>query len=123
MSDELHTLSIAAAARRIEAKSLSPVELVEALLARIEAFDPQLDAFVTLLGTQALDAARGAEGEIAAGRYRGPLHGIPFGLKDIYNTAGIATTAHSRNAMDHVPEADAIVRQLNFVPVPRQAQN
>ena len=63
MSNELHFLSIAAAARQLEAKSLSPVELVEALLVRIEALDPQLDAFVTLLGTQALDAARGAEGD------------------------------------------------------------
>jgi aspartyl-tRNA(Asn)/glutamyl-tRNA(Gln) amidotransferase subunit A len=107
MPDELHFLTIAAAARRFEAKSLSPVELVEALLARIEALDAQLDAFLTLTGEQALDAARDAEAEIAAGRYRGPLHGIPFGLKDIYNTAGIATTGHSRTAMDHVPKTDA----------------
>ena len=107
MSNELHFLSIAAAARQLEAKSLSPVELVEALLVRIEALDPQLDAFVTLLGERALDAARDAQTELAAGRYRGPLHGIPFGLKDIYNTAGIATTGHSRTAMDHVPKNDA----------------
>jgi len=103
----LHFLTIAEAARRLEAKELSPVELVEALLDRIESLNPQLDAFVTLISEQALDAARQTEDEIVAGRYLGPLHGIPFGLKDIYNTAGIPTTGHSRTAMDHVPETDA----------------
>ncbi len=107
MSDDLHFLSIAEAGRLFEAKSLSPVALTEALLARIEALDPQLDAFLTLTGERALDEARNAEAEIAAGRYRGPMHGIPFGLKDIYSTAGIATTAHSRTAMDYVPDEDA----------------
>ena len=107
MTEPLHFLTIAEAARRIEAGDLSPVALVEALLDRIEALNPQLDAFITPMGAQALDAARRAEDEIVAGRYRGPLHGIPFGLKDIYNTAGTRTTGHSRTAMDHVPDADA----------------
>jgi aspartyl-tRNA(Asn)/glutamyl-tRNA(Gln) amidotransferase subunit A len=107
MTEALHFLTIAEAARRIEAKALSPVALVEALLDRICSLNPQLDAFVTLMGDQALEAARRAEAEIAAGHYRGPLHGIPFGLKDIYNTAGTRTTGHSRTAMDHVPDADA----------------
>ena len=107
MAEALHFLTIAEAARRLEAKTLSPVALVEALLDRIESLNPQLDTFVTLMGEQALEAARRAEDEIVAGHYRGPLHGIPFGLKDIYNTAGTRTTGHSRTAMDHVPEADA----------------
>ncbi len=107
MAEALHFLTIAEAARRLEAKTLSPVALVEALLDRIESLNPQLDTFVTLMGEQALESARRAEDEIVAGHYRGPLHGIPFGLKDIYNTAGTRTTGHSRTAMDHVPEADA----------------
>ena len=104
---DMHFLTIADAARQIEAKSLSPVDLVEALLARIDAINPQLDAFITLTGEQALAAARNAEAEIAAGRYLGPLHGIPFGLKDIYNSAGVLTSGHSRTAKDHIPDEDA----------------
>ncbi len=109
MAEALHFLTIAEAARRLEAKALSPVALVEALLDRIESLNPQLDAFVTLMDEQAREAALRAEDEIVAGHYRGPLHGIPFGLKDIYNTAGTRTTGHSRTAMDHVPETDATV--------------
>jgi aspartyl-tRNA(Asn)/glutamyl-tRNA(Gln) amidotransferase subunit A len=104
---DLHFLTIAEMAQRIEAKELSPVTLVEALLSRIEAINPQLDAFVTLLGEQALDAARQAEAELASGQHRGPLHGIPFGLKDIYNSAGVLTSGHSRTAQDHIPDDDA----------------
>ena len=107
MTEALHLPTIAEAARHLEAGTLSPVALVETLLERIESLNPQLDAFVTLTGEQALDSARQAETEILAGRYRGPMHGIPFGLKDIYNTAGTPTTGHSRTAMDNVPETDA----------------
>lgn len=81
---DLHSLTIAEASRLIASRKLSPVELTEALLRRIEALDPQLDAFITLTAERAIDEARSAEREIAAGDYRGPLHGIPFGLKDIY---------------------------------------
>src|SRR5690606_7823790 len=73
-------LTIAEASRRIQKRELSPVELTDALLARIEALNPQLDAVVTPTPELARRQARGAEAEIAAGRYRGPLHGIPFGL-------------------------------------------
>ncbi|MFT6580002.1 MAG: aspartyl-tRNA(Asn)/glutamyl-tRNA(Gln) amidotransferase subunit A [Alphaproteobacteria bacterium] len=104
---DLHFLTIAEMAQRIESKELSPVTLVEALLSRIDAINPQLDAFVTLMGEQALDAARQAEAELEAGQYRGPLHGIPFGLKDIYNSAGVLTSGHSRTAQDHIPDEDA----------------
>lgn len=100
-------LTIAQAARLIEARKLSPVELTEALLMRVERFDSQLHAFITLTRDQAMKQARDAEAEIAGGRYRGAMHGIPFGLKDIYNTAGIATTGNSKVCIDHVPSEDA----------------
>jgi aspartyl-tRNA(Asn)/glutamyl-tRNA(Gln) amidotransferase subunit A len=100
-------LTIAEAARLIEQKKLSPVELVDSRLARIEKFDARLHSFIRVLADAARTAARTAEAEIAAGRYRGPMHGIPFGLKDIYETAGVATTGHSRVMQDHVPRADA----------------
>jgi aspartyl-tRNA(Asn)/glutamyl-tRNA(Gln) amidotransferase subunit A len=83
------------------------VELAQACLARIARFDSQLHSFLTLTSDLAMKQARRAEGEIAAGRYRNPLHGIPFGLKDIYNTAGIATTGNSRVCLDNVPNQDA----------------
>jgi len=107
MTEALHFQTIAEAACSLEARTLSPVELVEALLERIESLNPQLDAFVTLTGRQAREAAQRAEAEIMAGHYRGSLHGIPFGLKDIYNVACIPTTGHSRTAMDNVPETDS----------------
>ncbi len=107
MTSELHFQTIAESARLIEIKALSPVELVEALLQRIQALNPQLDAFVTPTPERALEQARAAEAEIRKGNYRGSLHGIPFGLKDIYNTAGTLTTAHSRILIDNVPAEDA----------------
>src|SRR6202140_4314766 len=100
-------LTIAEAARLIEQRELSPVELVDSRLARIEKFDGQLHSFIRVLADQARADARAAESEIKAGKYRGPLHGIPIGLKDIYETAGIATTGHSKVMQDHVPKADA----------------
>ena len=113
MADELHFLTIAEAAARIRAGSLSPVTLTEAYLARIRDLDGVLHAFIRVLGEQALADARRAETEIAAGGWKGPLHGIPIGIKDIYNTAGVATTGHSALFADHVPAEDATtVRRL-----------
>src|SRR5690242_8949269 len=113
MADELAFLTIAEAARLIEQKRLSPVELTTALIRRAEALDPQLNAYLLLTADRAVDQARRAEREIIAGGYRGPMHGIPFGLKDIYSTAGIRTTGHSRICLDTVPSADATtVRKL-----------
>jgi aspartyl-tRNA(Asn)/glutamyl-tRNA(Gln) amidotransferase subunit A len=106
-TSELHWLSIAELARMIERRQLSPVELADALLARIETFDRQLNAFLLLTPEQARVQARGAERDILAGDYRGPLHGIPFALKDIYCTAGIRTTSHSKICENYVPDADA----------------
>src|SRR5438105_8023658 len=99
-------LTIAEAARLIQQRELSPVELVDSRLARIEKLDGRLHSFICVLADRARADARAAETEIAAGRYRGPLHGIPIGLKDIYETAGVATTGHSKVMQDHVPAAD-----------------
>ena len=106
-STELHYLSITEASRLIQQRRLSPVELTRAFLDRIETFDPQLNAYLLVTAERALEQAREAETEISAGRYRGPMHGIPFALKDIYCTAGIRTTGHSRTRMDYVPGFDA----------------
>src|SRR5216684_2095434 len=100
-------LTIAEAARLIEKRELSPVELVDSRLDRIARLDGRLNSFIHLLAEEARADARAAEAEIAAGKYRGPLHGIPLGLKDIYETAGVATTGHSKVMQDHVPKADA----------------
>src|SRR6476646_2861827 len=101
-------LTIAEAARLIEKKELSPVALVDSRLDRIARLDGKLHSFIRVLADEARTAARTAENEIAAGNYRGPLHGIPIGLKDIYETAGIPTTGHSKVMQDHVPKADAV---------------
>ena len=103
---DLHWLTITDAARLIERRRLSPVELTDALLARIEALDPQLNAFLLPTPEKAREQARAAEREIMAGNYRGPLHGIPFGLKDIYATAGIRTISHSKTCENLVPTED-----------------
>ena len=100
-------LTIAEAARLIEKRELSPVELVDSRLDRIARLDGQLHSFIRVLADAARHEARATEAEIAAGKYRGPLHGIPIGLKDIYETAGVATTGHSKVMQDHVPQKDA----------------
>lgn len=104
---DLDGLTIARAGRMIRAGKLSPVELAEATLARIEALQPRLNAFITVTADHALRQARAAEQEIRAGRWRGPLHGVPVSLKDLYSTKGIATTAGSTILRDHVPDFDA----------------
>jgi aspartyl-tRNA(Asn)/glutamyl-tRNA(Gln) amidotransferase subunit A len=104
---DLHFLTIAQASAQIKARKLSPVELTEALLARVKQLDGALNSHLLVLEEQALTDAKQAESEIAAGAYKGPLHGIPIGLKDIYNTAGIRTTGHSALFKDHVPDHDA----------------
>jgi aspartyl-tRNA(Asn)/glutamyl-tRNA(Gln) amidotransferase subunit A len=106
-SAELHDLTLAEAARLIAVRKLSPVEYTESLLARTEALEPQLNAFITRTQDVAMAAARSAEAEIMRGNLRGPLHGIPFALKDIYDTAGILTSGHSRTCIDRIPDKDA----------------
>jgi aspartyl-tRNA(Asn)/glutamyl-tRNA(Gln) amidotransferase subunit A len=106
-------LTIAEAATLIGKRELSPVELTESRLSRIERLDGQLHSFIRVLREPALAAARAAEAEIMASNYRGPLHGIPIGLKDIYETKGVPTTGHSKVLIDHVPQQDAAsVRRL-----------
>ena len=93
---ELHWLSAAEAAQAIADKELSPVELMKALLERIATLDPRLNAFIRLDAEAAMAAAKAAEAEIVAGRLRGPLHGVPVGIKDIIDVAGLPTTCHSK---------------------------
>lgn len=91
----------------IRTRQVSPVEVVLAHLARCDQLNPTLNAFVTLVPELALEAARQAERDLGQGNYRGPLHGIPVGLKDIFDTAGIRTTHGSSFYRDNVPEEDA----------------
>ena len=106
------SLTIAEASRLIAARKLSPVELAKALLERIKAVDPKINAFLTITEKQALTAARAAERAMMAGN-KHRLLGIPVAYKDIYETAGVATTAHSRILQHNVPQRDAeTVRRL-----------
>src|SRR5437764_5241124 len=99
--------TIAEAARAIAARQLSPVELTRACLDRIHKLDDQLHAFVHLTEERALADARTAEAAIMANGPKGPLHGIPIGLKDIVDTKGIPTTCQSKFLQDNIPETDA----------------
>jgi aspartyl-tRNA(Asn)/glutamyl-tRNA(Gln) amidotransferase subunit A len=108
MSD-LHWLTAAEIADAYAARRLSPVELVEALLDRIATHDPQINAFIKVDAEAALAAAHQAEKEIFAGRARGPLHGVPVGVKDIIDMAGEPTTCHSKILLDNVAREDAPV--------------
>ncbi|KJS54068.1 amidase [Streptomyces rubellomurinus subsp. indigoferus] len=104
-----HELSLAAAADAIRARRLSPVELVDSVLDRLDRVEPHLGAYVTVTAQQARRAAREAEHEAAHGRYRGPLHGIPMALKDLIDVSGMATTASSRVRAGHRATADSTV--------------
>jgi aspartyl-tRNA(Asn)/glutamyl-tRNA(Gln) amidotransferase subunit A len=105
---DLHWMTAAEAAGAIAAKTLSPVELTQALLARIARLDPKLHAFIRVDGDAALATAKAAEAEIAAGRPRGPLHGVLVGIKDIIDVAGLPTTCHSKILIDNIAAADAV---------------
>ena len=104
----LHWLTAAEAAEAIRARRVSPVELTRALLDRIERLDPKLNVFIRLDGAAAMEAAKAAEAEIAAGRPQGPLHGVPVGIKDIIDVAGLPTTCHSKILTDNIAAADAV---------------
>jgi amidase len=112
-SSELHDLDITEAARLIQARKLSPVELAEHMLRRIESLDARLHAYAVVTAEVALEQARSADAEIAANRYRGPLHGIPIGLKDLHYTKGIPTAAGMALYRDFRPAFDGtVVRRL-----------
>jgi aspartyl-tRNA(Asn)/glutamyl-tRNA(Gln) amidotransferase subunit A len=102
VGEALYFLSIVEAQRRILARTLSPVDLVEAFLARIAAVDGVVHSYIRVMADEARAAALVAEREIAAGHWRGPLHGVPFGVKDNYDVAGVPTTGASRLRLDHV---------------------
>jgi aspartyl-tRNA(Asn)/glutamyl-tRNA(Gln) amidotransferase subunit A len=104
-------LSITQASSMIQRGDLSPVELTQSLLARIEQLNPLLNAFITITAEQALVEARQAESEIKQGNWKGPLHGIPLALKDLYDTTGVPTTAGSTFFRQRVPDQDAAVVQ------------
>jgi aspartyl-tRNA(Asn)/glutamyl-tRNA(Gln) amidotransferase subunit A len=112
-STGLEFATLQSIAKLIRAQKVSPLELVDASLKRIEDLTPKLNAFITILADQAREQARKAEAEIKAGKWRGPIHGIPIGIKDFYDTAGIKTTAGFEHFKDRVPAKDAVsVRKL-----------
>ena len=111
MSSDLAYLGLAEAAELIRTRKLSPVEYTNALLTRIERHDAKYNAFVALTPERALTAARAAEAEIAAGRWRGPFHGMPYALKDIIDVEGLPTTAHSKILIDNVARRHAAVTE------------
>src|ERR1700730_4861066 len=106
-SSDLHALSITEASDLIRRKALSPVELTQALLDRAALLDSKIHAYLRVIPDFALKQARQAEREIMAGNHRGAMHGIPYGAKDVFATAGIATTGHSKAYADFVPPTDA----------------
>ncbi|HZR98407.1 MAG TPA: amidase [Chloroflexota bacterium] len=118
---DLAYLSVEALGERLRRRELSPVEITRVYLDRIAALDPELHAFITVTADQALAEATAAERAIAAGQRRGPLHGVPLAIKDLFYTAGVRTTAGSRILADFVPAEDATVvarlREAGAVPV------
>jgi aspartyl-tRNA(Asn)/glutamyl-tRNA(Gln) amidotransferase subunit A len=110
---EIAALSIANAAQLIRARELSPVDYADALLERIAALDPVYHAFIAVTADSARADAKAAEAEIARGDWRGPMHGMPYALKDIFDVAGLPTTCHSKLRINHRATADAtVVRRL-----------
>ncbi len=110
---DLTNVSLWEASELVRRKKISPRELTTACLSRIERLNPTLNAFITVMSEQALADATVAEAEIVKGRWRGRLHGIPIGLKDLFDTAGVRTTAGSAFFADRIPTEDAeVVRRL-----------
>ena len=99
--------SIGELSRRIREQTVSPVEVVEACLRRIDTLNPTLNAFITVITDDARAQAKAAAAEIRAGKWRGPLHGVPVAVKDFYDTAGVTTTAGFEQFKDRIPNIDA----------------
>jgi aspartyl-tRNA(Asn)/glutamyl-tRNA(Gln) amidotransferase subunit A len=111
--NDLTRLTLADASDRVRKRAISPVELTQACLQRIEKLNPVLNAFITITAEAALAQARELAAEAQRGHWRGPLHGIPIALKDLFDTAGVRTTAASAIFADRVPSEDAeVVRRL-----------
>ena len=106
---DLANLSIARAARALQAKDISPLELTDAYLKRIEQLNPRINAYLTVTAEHAREDARRAGDELVNGKSRGPLHGIPIAHKDLYETAGIRTTGGAKIHANHVPVDDCTV--------------
>src|SRR5689334_11281517 len=112
-SEQLPLMDLTTASQSVQKKEVSPVQLTQACLVRIEQLNPRLHAYITVTGESALEEARRAETEIARGEWKGPLHGIPVAVKDLAETAGVRTTAASKVLESYVPAEDAeVVRRL-----------
>ncbi|MDG0796071.1 amidase [Pectobacterium punjabense] len=111
MNEALHLIPVAELGRYLRNGRLCVLQLTEYFLDRITRFNPQLHAFINCDPEQAIDAAVLADKELASGQDRGPLHGIPYALKDIFNVAGTATTCHSHLMLDYVAQTNAFVQQ------------
>src|SRR6516225_4049629 len=110
---DLPFLSISELSELIRTRKISPVEVTRETLDRIEKLNPELNAYITVTRDQAMKSAQEAESEIQQKKWRGPLHGVPIALKDLFDTAGVKTTAGSAVFKDRVPEQDAeVVRKL-----------
>src|SRR5262249_13629023 len=105
----IYYLGIAELGKRIRNREISPVEIVDRCLARIDAIQSRLNAFIRVLPERARERAREAAAQIAGGEWRGPLHGVPIGIKDFYDTAGVGTTAAFEHFRNRVPAKDAVV--------------
>ncbi|HEU5232969.1 MAG TPA: amidase [Terriglobales bacterium] len=113
LSNDICWLTITEVSHLLRGKTVSPVELTQLCLDRIERLNPKLNAFITVTAESALDEARAAEREIHKGHWRGPLHGVPIAMKDLFDTAGVRTTAASAVFKDRVPNQDCeVVRRL-----------
>ncbi|MDP7650053.1 MAG: amidase, partial [Candidatus Thalassarchaeaceae archaeon] len=109
MSIELHYKTITELADLLRTRKVSPVEVTEAMLRRIEELDPRYKSYATVMTDYAMEAAKRAEDEITRGNYKGPLHGVPIAVKDLCFTDGVRTMGGSKVMADHVPNFDATV--------------
>ncbi len=108
---DIHSKSITEISEFIREKKITPLELVKNSLERIEVLNPKLNAFITVLAEEALEEAKSATEEIKSGNWKGPMHGIPYAVKDMFDTAGIRTTAAFRYFEKRIPKKDAVVVQ------------
>ena len=120
-SCETELMTIAQASEAIRDGSCSPVELVSKCLARIDTLQPQINAFITVTDADAIREARFAESDIREGRWRGPLHGSPIGIKDFYDTAGVPTTAAYEPFKRRITKTDAVAVQRLGAPSARKS--
>ena len=109
---QIHELSVAELARQIREKKITPVEVAQSLLERMDSLEPQLDAWVRVDRETVLADAKQRQVELESGAATGPLHGVPIGIKDIYNIAGTPTAAGSKVYADYVPDETAVTIDL-----------